>query len=319
VKFSFYPVLLSFLFLAFPARAEDSYVFLLKARGNPYWMAMSDGIKDTARARGIKAILYMTESDRAAEEDLNTCQTALQTKPKVMVMAAVTPNIAVQCFKQAAAAGIVVADVDANLTVAEADKTGIKLAFSVGSDNFLIGEEAAKYVSTIAGKPNPKIFVLEGAAGSLPGQKRADGFRTKLRELMPAAVVVDSLSAEWDRLKAMNVIADFLQRQPDLDIIYAANDTMALGATEAVRNAGKASRIKVVGVDGTVDARKAILEGRLTASVAQLPYLMGKRAVELALEGQDGKMTGKTEITPTPVLTKDLLNANKDPMLQYVR
>ncbi|MDD5586684.1 MAG: substrate-binding domain-containing protein [Alphaproteobacteria bacterium] len=301
------------------AAEKDEYVFILKGRGNPYWAAMEDGIKETAKAKGIKASIYQSETDRDSEGELNQCLAAIQRKPKVLVMGAVTPAVGIQCFKQAAKAGIIVADVDAGTPVAEAEKAGVRLAFTVGSDNYLIGQEAAKYAAGIAGKPDPKIFILEGLAGSAPGQKRVGGFSEKLKEVMPGAKIVASISAEWDRLKAMNTTADMLQREPDLDIIYAANDTMALGAVEAVRNAGKSAQIKIIGVDGTVDAVKAIKEGRLTASVAQLPYLMGKRAVELALAVGEGKKVDQVEITPTPVLTKEKFSSVNDPLMQYVR
>ncbi|MGE4351672.1 MAG: substrate-binding domain-containing protein [Bdellovibrionales bacterium] len=307
------------IFSAIEAKAEDGYVFLLKGRGNPYWTAMAEGIKDTAKEKGITPSIYFTETDRAAEEDLNTCMTMIQTKPKIIVMAATTPNIAIQCFKQATKEKIVVADIDANISIADARKAGVKMAFSVGSDNFLIGQNAAEYAKKTVAKHDPSVFVLEGAVGNIAGKKRADGFTSKLKEIMPAAKIVGSVSAEWDRLKALNTVTDLLQRQPNLDIIYAANDTMALGAVEAVCNAGKAQQIKIIGVDGTIDARKAVMNGRLTATVAQLPYLMGKRAVELALESAQGDVTEKMEIMQTPILTKEMLVSNKDPMLKYVR
>ena len=301
------------------AAQQDEYVFILKAKGNPYWTAMADGIKETAKAKGIKATVYQTETDRDAEGEITTCMTAIQRKPKVLVMAAVNPSVAVQCFKQASAVGIMVADVDANISVEDAQKAGIKLAFSAGSDNFLIGQEAGKFSAKLLNIPKPKIFILEGAVGNIPGKKRVDGFRTKFQELAPNVEIVASISAEWDRLKAMNMTTDLLQRQPDIDLIYAANDTMALGAAEAVRNSGKGTGIKIIGVDGTGDARKAILDGRLTASVAQLPYLMGMRATELAIEAAQQSKTGLTEIIPTPVLTKESITAKTDPLLQYVR
>jgi len=98
-----------------------------------------------------------------------------------------------------------------------------------------------------------------------------------------------------DRLKALNITADTLTRTPDLNVVFAANDTMALGAVEAIRAAGKTKQILVVGVDGVPDARKAILAGRMTASVAQLPYLIGKRSAELAKLSVHGQCSGKTE------------------------
>ena len=94
---------------------------------------------------------------------------------------------------------------------------------------------------------------------------------------------------------------------------------MALGAVETVFAAGKGGDIVVVGVDGNVDAVKSIKAGRLNASVAQLPYLVGKQAVEKVTDVLNGKTVDEYTYVPTLVLTKQLLEDNKDPMLQYVK
>jgi D-allose transport system substrate-binding protein len=75
----------------------------------------------------------------------------------------------------------------------------------------------------------------------------------------------------------------------------------------------------VIGVDGIKDARDAVLDGRMAATVAQLPYFIGKRAVEMAVQSASGHAPHSDEITPTPVLTTDMLKANTDPVLKYVR
>jgi D-allose transport system substrate-binding protein len=301
-------------------RAEDgSFVFILNARGNSYWTAMASGIDNEAQTKKIKVIVYYTDSSTASEQQLNICQTAIQSHPKAIVMAAINPSIAAECFKQAAAQNIPFADIDGSFSVADAEKVGLKLAFSVGSDNYIIGQDAAKYVASIAGKSDPKVFVLEGTVGSMQARKRADGFKDKLKELMPKAEIVASITADFDRLKAMNTALDILQRQPDLDIIYAANDEMALGAAEAVRNLHRNTQIKIIGVDGTADGRKAVVKGKITATVAQLPYLMGMRSVELIVDAVTSHKTGRSETTATPVLTKDMIEAKKDPVLQYIR
>jgi D-allose transport system substrate-binding protein len=319
-------LLLGFTLLLTPSAAmaantsdNGDYVYILIARGNSYWTTMANGIQDAAQSKGVKAVVYNTDSATDAEQQLNICQTAIQRKPKAIVMSAINASIATQCFKMAAENGIVFADIDGSFSVADGEKAGLKLAFSVGSDNYVIGQEAAQYTTQIAGKPNPKVFILEGTVGSLQARKRADGFRDKLKELLPQADVVASIAVNFDRIKAMNATLDILQRQPDLDMIYAANDDMALGAAEAVRNLHKEKQIKIIGVDGTADARKAVTEGRLTATVAQLPYLMGMRSVEMAMDAVATHKTGLSETTATPVLTKELIDANKDPVLTYVR
>ncbi|HEY3147728.1 MAG TPA: substrate-binding domain-containing protein, partial [Dongiaceae bacterium] len=118
---------------------------------------------------------------------------------------------------------------------------------------------------------------------------------------------------------AANIANDTMTANPDLVGIFCANDTMALGAVESVYAAGKGSDIAVIGVDGNVDAVKSIKAGRLTASVAQLPYLVGKQAVEKAKEVLEGKKVDEYTYVQTLVLTKDLLDAGTDPALKYVK
>ena len=94
---------------------------------------------------------------------------------------------------------------------------------------------------------------------------------------------------------------------------------MALGAVETVFAAGKQDQVTVIGVDGNSDAVKSIKEGRLDASVAQLPYLVGKQAVENVTKVLNGETVEKFVYVPTLVLTKDVLEAGTEPMLAFVK
>ena len=116
-----------------------------------------------------------------------------------------------------------------------------------------------------------------------------------------------SLPGDWDRAKAANITNDILTRNPDLVAIFAANDTMALGAVETVYAAGKGDDVIMVGVDGNVDAVESIKAGRLNASVAQLPYLVGKQAVERVAKVLAGEEVETFQYVDTLVLTKEVL------------
>jgi ABC-type sugar transport system substrate-binding protein len=162
------------------------------------------------------------------------------------------------------------------------------------------------------------VLVVEGLSGNITGQKRARGFANELKKVAPGLSIVASLPGDWDRQKAANITNDILQRNPDLVAIFCANDGMALGAVEAARAAGK-DKVIVVGVDGNSDAVKSILAGRLNASVAQLPYLVGKQAVETAKKALAGEKVEAFTFVPTLVLTKAVLETKSEPMLQYVK
>ena len=84
---------------------------------------------------------------------------------------------------------------------------------------------------------------------------------------------------------------------------------MALGAVESVYAAGKGGNVIIIGVDGNSDAVKSIKAGRLTASVAQLPYLVGKQAVENVKKAIAGEEIPADVTVPTLVLTKEVMDA----------
>ena len=125
--------------------------------------------------------------------------------------------------------------------------------------------------------------MLEGIPGHETGDSRLRGFRDGIKET-PGIRIVASQPANWERDQGFNVFQNMLQAHPEIDTLFACNDMMALGATEAIRAAGKAGSIRIVGFDAVEDARKAIREGTMVGSVAQFPDEMGRIAVENAVE-----------------------------------
>lgn len=307
---------------ALPAVAQDSgeYGVLMKTLSNPFWGAMGQGVEEGAKEAGVKYFVQAAESDQAAEPQLNLCNTMLERKPVAMITAAINSTNLLPCLKSAQETGIKVVDLDGNLDQAVLDKEGIKITFRIGSDNVAAGAQGADYLVSKLGKDaKGPVLVIEGLSGNITGQKRAMGFVAKLKELAPGLEVVASLPGDWDRGKAASITNDILTRNPDLVAVFAANDGMALGAVEAVYSAGKGEQVTIIGVDGNSDAVKSIKDGRLNASVAQLPYLVGKQAVENVKKALAGETVPGDIAVPTLVLTKDVLDAGKEPMLQYVK
>ncbi len=303
------------------AQAQDrTYGVLMKTLANPFWGAMELGVRDGASNVGVEYYLQAVESDQAAEPQLNVCNTMLERSPTVMITAAINSTILLPCLKRANEMGIPVVDLDGNLDHDIAAEAGVEISFTIGSDNEAAGGQGADYVvEQLGADATGPVLVIEGLSGNITGQKRANGFAARLAEAAPGLEVVASLPGDWDRGKAANITNDIMTRHPDLKAIFAANDGMALGAVEAAYAAGKGDDIIIVGVDGNVDAVKSIEEGRLNASVAQLPYLVGKQAVEEVTAVLDGGTADKFIFVPTLVLTKDVLDAGTEPMLEYVK
>jgi D-allose transport system substrate-binding protein len=308
--------------LAAPAAlAADKPVYgvLMKTLSNPFWGAMEKGVDVGAKDAGVDIFLQAVESDQAAEPQLNACNTMLQKKTAAMITAAINSTILLPCLKQANEMKIPVVDLDNNLDPAITKKAGVDIAFHIGSDNEAAGAKGADYLVSVLGKDaKGPVLVIEGLSGNITGERRAHGFAEELKKQAPGLSIVASLPGDWDSLKAANITNDTLQRNPDLVAIFAANDDMALGAVEAARAAGK-DKLIVIGVDGNSNAVESIKAGRLNASVAQLPYLVGKQAVENVKKVLAGDKVQETINVPTLVLTKEIIEANKEPMLQYVK
>ncbi|HUC18212.1 MAG TPA: substrate-binding domain-containing protein [Acetobacteraceae bacterium] len=248
------------------------------------------------------------------------CNTMLERNPQALIASAINSSNLLPCMKSANQKGIPVVDLDANLDPAVTRKAGVKIAFTIGSDNVAAGGKAADFLAQHLGaNASGPVLVIEGLAGNVTGEERAQGFKAELAKVAPGLKIVASLPGDWDANKAANIANDTLQRNPDLVAIFACNDTMALGAVESVFAAGKGGKVTVIGVDGTTDGVKSIKEGRLTATVAQLPYLEGIAAINDVKAILAGKSVPAIVHVPTLVLTSQVLAQGTNPYLQYVK
>jgi D-allose transport system substrate-binding protein len=310
------------LVLSGPASAQEAggYGILMKTLANPFWGAMGAGAEEAAQEMGLPYFVQAAASDQAAEEQLNICNTMLQREPVAMVTAAINSTNLLPCLKAAQEAGAKIVDLDGNLDPAILEAEGIDITFSIGSDNVEAGGKAARFMAERLGADaTGPVLVIEGLSGNVTGQKRAQGFADALAEAAPGLEIVASLPGDWDRGKAANITNDILTRNPDLVGIFAANDGMALGAVESVFASGRGGDVVIIGVDGNSDAVTSIQDGRLTASVAQLPYLVGKQAVETVRRAVEGETVEDGIVVPTLVLTQDVMAAGTDPLLEFVR
>ena len=302
-----------------PAHAADKPVVavLLKTLSNPFWGAAAAGVQSGAQSSGVSVFVQAAESDQATEPQLNACNTMLERKPKALIVAAINATNLLPCLTQATSMHIPVVNMDNDLDLPIAKRAGVDVAFSIGSDNLRAGAKAADFVVGALGgsSAHGKVLVIQGIAGNSTSQARSRGFSDELAKAAPGLSIIAKLPGDWDRQKAANITNDTLQRAPDLAAIFACNDGMVLGALEAARGAGN-SKVVVVGVDGDRDAIGAIRAGRLNATVAQLPYLMGQEAILDTKTLLAGGHVDPSVPVPTLVVTQEVLKAGTDPLLK---
>lgn len=126
--------------------------------------------------------------------------------------------------------------------------TGYDYTLYIGTDNRLIGSKAAEYAKQLLGTKNNRIVEILGLQGSPTVEERSEGFREALSN-RPDIVITQSIYADWQRDKSEDVLTSSLENEADIDLIFAHNDAMALGASLALRNKG-ITDVKIIGVDG---------------------------------------------------------------------
>lgn len=159
-------------------------------------------------------------------------------------------------------------------------------------------------------KNGGEVAIIEGKAGNASGEYRKNG-ATNAFTANSAFKLVASQPADWDRQKALDTAASMIQKYPNLKAIYCCNDTMALGALQAVKNANKLGQIMVVGTDGAAEAIDSVKAGELSATVAQDSAGIGavslKTMVETVKAGKaiDANATPETIPVDSYIVTKD--------------
>lgn len=310
--FKFFGILLIATIFANPLHAKDEISVLLKGLSNPYWKVMIEGIEEAEKELNIDVFIQGGLSDSDAQEQLTLCYNALLRKPKTLLVASTNSYNLAPCLQKAQSQGIALIDIDGTLTQKVAQEIGVDIKFSVGSNNYELGKYAAKYLNGQSGK----VLILEGVSGNENSILRTRGFTENIE---PDIQKVASIAADWDRLKAANITNDIVTAYPDLAFVFACNDLMALGALEALKSRNM-NHVKVIGIDGIADAVESVQSGELDATIAQLPFLVGKQAIEKTHKYlNEQREYDYAQYVPILTLSQDVLKENASPLLEYVR
>ena len=270
------------------AGATDVYAVVLKTQSSQFWQDMKAGIEAEAERLGVTVDIQSGNTEDDVEGQVQILENFISTgKYKAIGVAPISDVNLNNAIADATSKGIVVVDVDEKIDADALAALGGGLYGYVATDNVNVGKMGAEELLKQVGSNEIEVAIVEGKAGALSGEQRRDGAREAFEAA--GATIVDSLPADWDRTKAMDVATNMINAHPDLAAIYCCNDTMAMGVQEAVAASGK--DIKVCGTDGNADAIQSVADGNLAATVAQDPAAIGARALQLMVEAVNAGAT----------------------------
>ncbi|AOL25723.1 ribose ABC transporter substrate-binding protein RbsB [Bacillus subtilis] len=256
---------------------------------NPFFVSLKKGIEKEAEKREMKVIIVDAQND--SSKQTSDVEDLIQQGVDALLINPTDSSAISTAVESANAVGVPVVTIDRSAEQG-------KVETLVASDNVKGGEMAAAFIADKLGK-GAKVAELEGVPGASATRERGSGFHNIADQKLQ---VVTKQSADFDRTKGLTVMENLLQGHPDIQAVFAHNDEMALGALEAINSSGK--DILVIGFDGNKDALASIKDGKLSATVAQQPELIGKLATEAADDILHGKKVQKTISAPLKLETQ---------------
>lgn len=287
--------------LAHADDAKPKVALVMKSLANEFFLKMEDGAKAYQSANPDKFELVSNgikdESDTSNQ--IRIVEQMIVSRVNALVIAPADSKALVPVIKKAVDAGITVINIDNRLDPAVLKSKGLSVPF-VGPDNRkgarLVGDYLAAKLTA-----GDQVGIIEGVPTTTNAQQRTLGFK----DAMDAAQmkIVSVQSGNWEIDKGNAVAAAMLNEYPGLKALLAGNDSMALGAVSAVRAAGKAGQVQVVGYDNIKAIAPMLKDGRVLASAEQFADKQAVYGIDAALKVLKGEASGADadNVIQTPV------------------
>ncbi|MCO6384120.1 MAG: sugar ABC transporter substrate-binding protein [Vannielia sp.] len=259
-----------------PVMAQDKPVIavLPKTVINDVFM---NNVAEFAKAKGaelgVEIEIHSVSGHGAIEEQVSAMEALISRGVDGIALAALDGNGLAPSVKRAAAAGIPVVLVDGGVQTDEANYVTL-----VATDNARAAGLAADYAASLLSYSG-KVAQLEGEPGSEAAALRREGFHESIAKY-DGIELVSSVTGHWTTPGAVEATEAILSANPELDLIFASSDLMAVGAAEVLRRNDRQD-ILVIGFDGIPEGTDLILEDRAAGDVSQSAKGMGETSVEI--------------------------------------
>lgn len=255
--------------------AQETLALVISTLNNPFFVSMKQGAERRAHELGYRLIVLDSQNDPSKE--LANVEDLVIRGIDALLINPTDSEAVSSAISIANAAGVPVLTLDRGAEHGKVDS-------HIASDNVAGGKLAGDYIAEIAGT-GASVAQLEGIAGTSAARDRGEGFLQSVKS--NGIKLISSQPADFDRSKGLNVMENILVANPGVQAVFAQNDEMALGALRAIQASGK--KVYLVGFDGTEDGIESVNRGKLDATIAQQPDVIGKVGVETAAKIMKGE------------------------------
>lgn len=285
---------------------------IIITEANPFWVTVKEGYLNGAKELGIQMDVQAAPQENSIAAQLNILENMVAKKYDAIVAHSITRHNLIPGLVKAKQKGIPAITDSIRVDMAAAKEAGADPIDIALVDFLAQGKVGGAYiVEQLKKQGGGKVAIIEG----LPGAPQSEARKTGAKAMFDAEPSVELVSVQpgnWNRQKAYDITTNLLQAHPDLKAIMCANDVMALAAVAAIEEKGKKGQVMVVGIDFIAQAKDAIKDGRLAASVAQAPFIIGELCTRAAVKAAAGQSVPRELYIPVVLVTGDNVNEFSD-------
>jgi ribose transport system substrate-binding protein len=289
------------------ADKKAKVTFIQGVAGDPFYETMACGAKAEAAKDNVDLTVQGAKNWDVSLQ-IPLLNSVIATHPDALFIAPNDSNALIQPLKQATSAGIKVVLVDTTLT----DTSFVSSA--IASDNLKGGETAADALAKLIGEKG-SVLLVGGQPGVSTAEARQKGFEDGLKKY-PNIKYVGNVFTSNGVAKISQLVSAQLAAHPDLAGIFALSTDQSEGANNAVKAAGKAGQVKLVGFDAGPAQVEQLKGGVVQALVAQQPAQIGADGVDQAAAAVRGQTVTKDIGTDSTVITAD--NVDQPDVAKYL-
>ena len=282
------------------------FAVTLQNTSNPFFTEIKVGLQTAIDALGNGSTLDVYDANTDITKQVTDMEDAINKGINVLFVNAVDSTGVNTAIEEANKAGVICIAIDTPL-----DDPSL-LATTVASDNYQAGVLCADNLAAALGEKGNLGAYLRST--SKVAKLRGDGFSETIAKSYPNMKIVNAQEGTAGSADAaLPCMEAILQANPDITGQFALNDPSAQGCISAIEAANKLDQIKVVGIDGSKEAKALIKEGKQLGSSAQFPGKMGTLAVIAAVQSLAGQKLQEHTYIQTIWCNKD----NCDTMKNY--
>lgn len=277
---------------------------------NPFFKIIADTMAEEGRAHGYEVVVVSGDQD--VNRQTSQVEDFIVRQVSAIVLNPCDSKAIGAAIRKANNAGIPVFTNDIRYDGTEGD-----VVCHIATDNYQGGRLAGEAMVRLLGETGGKVAILHYPDVE-SCQLRVKGFTEVIDshnddDDASQIRIVTTLNGQGAREAGFAAARDAVEAHPDLAAIFAINDPSALGARAALEASGKAEQVRIIGFDGAIEGKRAILAGQIVCDPIQFPDQMGRKTIEMIRRYFEGDDIPAEELIPSRLYYK--VDAENDPTL----